>query len=138
MSLDPEVEAAVQAFESARDEPDPVRLERLRAAAASRPTGGGFVLASDALPPAYVSALLESRRMVAVRALLEASRADALSSLPLLRESGLPVQPLLSFLSFLDDALLEVEAAERGCGAGTGECVCPCLAGVRPPVPAPE
>lgn len=97
-------------------------------------------LAEDAISPEAAQALLRSRRMVAVRTVLEASRGEALAFLARWRP-GMPDvrEAVTTHLDLLAEAMAEVETAERGCGNPDGECTDPCHAGIlTPDLPAPR
>lgn len=72
--------------------------------------------------------VVASRRMTAVRAILEAQQRQALWLMVECRKSGLDFLVLrtLDYSNMLNEALAEVEAAERGCGQKNGDCLSPC------------
>lgn len=112
--------------------PDTVaaRVRRLRDAPVP-----AYVLADDAdITPAAADLLLTSRRMDAVRALIDAAQRDALA-LAATWKPGMPdVRPAAAaHLELALTALAEVEAAERGCGEPAGECTDPCHLGILTP-----
>lgn len=93
-----------------------------------------YVLADDSVSLPDADRLLLSRRMTAVRAVLMASRDEALSLLGAWRDGEPDVRgAVLGHLDLLEDALREVHHAERGCGQPDGDCLDPCHLGILAP-----